>query len=51
MKYTREQIQIAVQELGYKLNKSLGAFVEGKYNKYWNRKWYDFKLGINYVIR
>ena len=35
---------------GYKLNKSLGAFVEGKYNKYWNREWYDFKLGINYVI-
>tara|TARA_R100001463_G_scaffold36784_1_gene79226 strand:+ start:3544 stop:4599 length:1056 start_codon:yes stop_codon:yes gene_type:complete len=35
---------------GYKYNKSLGAFVEGKYNKYWNREWYDFKLGINYVI-
>ena len=35
---------------GYKLNKSLGTFVEGKYNKYWNRKWYDFKFGINYVI-
>ena len=35
---------------GYKLNKSLGLFAEGKYNKYWNREWYDFKLGINYVI-
>ena len=35
---------------GYKLNKSLGAFIEGKYNKYWNREWYDFKLGINYII-
>ena len=35
---------------GYKLNKSLGAFVEGKYNKYWNKKWYDFKFGVNYVI-
>ena len=35
---------------GYKLNKSLGAFVEGKYNKYWNKKWYDFKFGLNYVI-
>ena len=21
-----------------------------KYNKYWNREWYDFKCGINYVI-
>lgn len=35
---------------GYKINKSLGAFVEGKYNKYWNKEWYDFKFGINYVI-
>ncbi len=36
--------------LGYKVNKSLGTFVEGKYNKYWNREWYDFKFGVNYVI-
>ena len=36
---------------GYKLNKQLGTFAEGKYNKYWNREWYDFKLGINYIIR
>ena len=35
---------------GYKINKHLGTFVEGKYNKYWNRQWYDFKFGINYII-
>ena len=35
---------------GYKYSKNLGAFIEGKYNKYWNREWYDFKLGINYII-
>jgi len=35
---------------GYKFNKHLGAFLEGKYNKYWNRNWHDFSLGINYVI-
>ena len=35
---------------GYKLNKSLGTFIESKYNKYWNREWYDFKFGVNYVI-
>jgi hypothetical protein len=35
---------------GYKYTKNLGAFVEGKYNKYWNREWYDFKFGINYII-
>jgi hypothetical protein len=36
--------------LGYKLNKHLGCFVEGKYNKYWNRNWHDFSVGVNYVI-
>ena len=35
---------------GIKQSKKLGYFFEGKYNKYWNREWYDFKLGINYVI-
>jgi len=35
---------------GYKYNKHLGVFVEGKYNKYWNREWHDFSFGINYVI-
>jgi hypothetical protein len=36
---------------GIKYSKQLGYFVEGKYNKYWNREWYDFKFGINYIIR
>jgi len=36
---------------GRKLDKQLGIFVEGKYNKYWNREWYDFKFGVNYIIR
>tara|TARA_R100000900_G_scaffold43236_1_gene35258 strand:- start:919 stop:1950 length:1032 start_codon:yes stop_codon:yes gene_type:complete len=36
---------------GQKINKNLGVFTEGKYNKYWNREWYDFKLGVNYIIR
>jgi hypothetical protein len=35
---------------GYKFNKHLGAFLEGKYNKYWNRNWHNFSLGINYII-
>ena len=35
---------------GIKINKNVGFFAEGKYNKYWNREWYDFKLGLNYVI-
>ena len=35
---------------GYRFNKHLGLFVEGRYNKYWNRDWYNFKCGANYVI-
>jgi len=35
---------------GYKVTKHLGTFVEGKYNKYWDREWYDFKFGVNYII-
>ena len=35
---------------GLKISKHLGVFAEGKYNKYWNREWYDFKFGVNYVI-
>jgi hypothetical protein len=35
---------------GYKLNKNLGLFLEGKYNKYWNRNWHNFSVGINYII-
>jgi len=35
---------------GRRFNKSLGVFLEGKYNKYWNRTWHDFSVGINYVI-
>ena len=36
---------------GKKISKQVGVFAEGKYNKYWNREWYNFKLGINYIIR
>ena len=36
---------------GTKITNRIGIFTEGKYNKYWNREWYDFKLGINYIIR
>ena len=35
---------------GYRITKSLGVFIEGKYNKYWNRSWHDFNVGLNYVI-
>ena len=36
--------------LGYRFNRSLGIFTEGKYHQYWNRNWYEFSTGINYII-
>ena len=35
---------------GYRFNKSLGIFIEGRYNKYWNRNWHNFSVGANYII-
>ena len=35
---------------GYWYNKNLGFFVEGKYNKYWNREWHGFSAGVNYRV-
>ena len=35
---------------GTKLTKSLGVFAEGRYNRYWNREWHDFSVGINYIL-
>ncbi len=35
---------------GTKLTKSLGMFAEGKYNRYWNREWHDFSMGLNYIL-
>lgn len=35
---------------GSKITKSLGVFAEGRYNKYWNREWHDFSIGLNYIL-
>jgi len=35
---------------GVKFNKSFGIFLEGKYNKYWDREWHDFSVGLNYIL-
>tara|TARA_R110001592_G_scaffold41308_3_gene134840 strand:- start:1802 stop:2851 length:1050 start_codon:yes stop_codon:yes gene_type:complete len=35
---------------GYWYNKNLGLFLEGNYNKYWNREWHGFSAGINYRV-
>ena len=35
---------------GHWVNKNLGVFIEGNYNKYWNRTWHGFSAGINYRV-
>ena len=35
---------------GLKATKSLGFFAEGRYNRYWNREWHDFSVGLNYIL-
>tara|TARA_R110001592_G_scaffold133190_4_gene348362 strand:- start:127 stop:1185 length:1059 start_codon:yes stop_codon:yes gene_type:complete len=35
---------------GHWFNKNLGLFLEGTYNKYWNRTWHGFSAGINYRV-
>ena len=35
---------------GWRITKSLGVFAEGKYNRYWNREWHDFSVGLNYIL-
>jgi len=35
----------------YIIPKKLGIFAEGTFNKYWNRQWHAFSIGINYTIR
>ena len=35
---------------GHWFNKNLGVFIEGTYNKYWNREWHGFSAGLNYRV-
>ena len=37
--------------LGVKIGKHLGFFTEGNYLRYWDRKLYAIKLGINYIFK
>jgi len=35
---------------GHWYNKNLGVFLEGTYNRYWNRTWHGFSAGVNYRV-
>ena len=36
--------------LGHWFSKNIGIFIEGNYNKYWNRTWHGFSAGVNYRV-
>ena len=46
--WTRLFSWYCITVIGY--NKNLGIFIEGTYNKYWNREWHGFSAGINYRV-
>ena len=31
--------------------KRLGVFSQGSYNRYWNREWYGYTTGINFILK
>ena len=35
---------------GHWFSKNIGIFIEGNYNKYWNRTWHGFSAGVNYRV-
>ena len=45
-KYNKPMIMLRSSKKEYGMQK----LIEGKYNKYWNRLWHDFSVGLNYVI-
>ena len=36
---------------GWKLNKSIGVFVEGEYTKFWDSKIYNSSVGLNITLK
>ena len=36
---------------GWKLSKNLGVYIEGNYQKFWDRKVYSAKAGLNFQFR
>ena len=37
--------------LGWKVNKSIGVFIEGEYTKFWDTEMFNSNFGINYTFR
>ena len=37
--------------LGWKIGKRWGVFAEGEYRKYWDRRLFNMRAGINYQFR
>jgi outer membrane protease len=37
--------------LGWKINKRLGVFIEGEYSKMWDSELYNTSFGLNYTLK
>ena len=37
--------------LGWKVNKSIGVFIEGEYTKFWDSKIFNSNFGVNFTFR
>ena len=45
-----EDYQIGLN-FGWKINKHIGVFIEGEYNKMWDTRFYNSTFGINYTFK
>ena len=45
-----EDYQVGIN-FGWKLNKHIGVFIEGEYNKMWDTRFYNSTFGINYTFK
>ena len=37
--------------MGWKISKTLGVFIEGEYTKMWDTEFFNSTFGINYTFR
>jgi len=50
--YTEDNIDFDIGGvIGTKITKRIGIFVEGRWRRYWDIDNYEFKTGINYIIK
>ena len=49
--YTSLTDVFILEEIGTKIGKNLGIFIEGEYSKMWDSKLYQTTFGLNYTFK